>query len=474
MWLGEVSWTSHAVELRYGIDSHAFATRVEYGPEVDMFVLEARYKKDLLQSVFFHMLAFEAIKVLSFGPKTFDPGPHVHRITPEFLRLWQIVGHKVSAQWRFQHDRPDYHGPCLLVAAAAASGPKSSSPVTLKEDNNNILTFCGGGKDSLVAMKLFERSSIPYTALVYSHSAYGLSTHQHHLADQLLDTCQPASRHRQCVSDTFFEDSTELLCTKYQVHHLFTAETPASVFNSLPLVLSQRYRHIALGHERSADNGNLIWSRTGEEVNHQWGKSLDAQKLVNTYIQHNLITNLTYFSPLKPVYDVLIFAMLNQDPTSTIFTHSCNRLKPWCKRCPKCAYVWLNYMAYLPLQTVHTIFGHDNLLDYDENQLSFRQMLGLEAHTPFECIGQVPEARLAFELLKIKGVSGSAMDVYKTCVPPQNWEDIIARFAGIVEEDDCLPADLAKKILPLMERAGANTRALLRRFLSHTELDSTS
>lgn len=69
-------------------------------------------------------------------------------------------------------------------------------------------------------------------------------------------------------------------------------------------------------------------------------------------------------------------------------------------------------MAYLPVDKVNEIFNGVNLLDLQENQLAFRQMLGLEAHTPFECIGQVAEAQLAFELAHIKGLKGSAMDVY--------------------------------------------------------------
>jgi hypothetical protein len=35
----------------------------------------------------------------------------------------------------------------------------------------------------------------------------------------------------------------------------------------------------------SADAGNLLWERTGEQVNHQWGKSLGAELLLNSYIQ---------------------------------------------------------------------------------------------------------------------------------------------------------------------------------------------
>ena len=40
-------------------------------------------------------------------------------------------------------------------------------------------------------------------------------------------------------------------------------------------------------------------------------------------------------------------------------------------------------------------------------------MLGLADHTPFECIGQIDEARLAFELLRRRGVTGAAMQMYE-------------------------------------------------------------
>ena len=41
-------------------------------------------------------------------------------------------------------------------------------------------------------------------------------------------------------------------------------------------------------------------------------------------------------------------------------------------------------------------------MDHDDpvNLLAYRQMLGLEDHTPFECISQVDETRLAFLLAR--------------------------------------------------------------------------
>lgn len=456
MWFGTIEVAARQLVLNYGIDDLAFNTTYWYGPEVDLYALRARYGQDYLDWLLFHILAFEANKVLSLGPRTLDPGPWARFISADFIALWSRIGNKVWAQWRYQHNRPDYAGPRI-----AASG-QALGPVALQPGPVEILAFCGGGKDSLVALKLLERADIPYASLAYAHSIYGLVSPQHALIDNLLDHCSPQTRHRQWVSDSFIDSPVSSLYPEYQVQHLLAAETPSSIFASLPIVLSGGYRHIALAHERSADTGNLIWDATGEDVNHQWGKSLEAEQLINGYIQRNLLTDFSYFSLLKPLYDVVIFSLLAQDAQAVPATHSCNLAKPWCKRCPKCAYVWLNYMAYLPTALVDGIFA-ENLLDLGENQLAFRQMIGLEAHTPFECIGQIPEARLAFELIARKGLTGSAMQAYAE-VPPQSpadWAGILDQYCRVVDQDAALPPQVAAGVLPQMRAAAAAARAEL-------------
>ena len=126
-----------------------------------------------------------------------------------------------------------------------------------------------------------------------------------------------------------------------------------------------------------------------------------------TTCDDELVAGLSYSSVLKPVHDVLIFRALAESLDAVPATHSCNVAKPWCLSCAKCAYVWLGYQAFLPAATNRATFGDRNLLDDPANQLWFEQMLGLADHTPFECIGQIDEARLAFELLRRRGVTGS-------------------------------------------------------------------
>ena len=411
--------------------------------------LEAQFGRDYIEKIYFHIAAFEANKFASLQPETFDLGPFRHLYTDQFERLWRTLFRKIWAQWRFENELPNYDGP---VFSNLTTGGSPAAPVTIQPGPVEILSFCGGGKDSLVAMKLLERAGIPYSSYAYSHSIYGRAELQHELIGGLLDHCVPAQRHRHWVYDDFLGSPVIELHREFGVQTMLAAETPSSIFGAIPVVLQHGYRYVALAHERSADTGNLIWNQTGEEVNHQWGKSREAELLLNTYIREELISNVSYFSVLKPIYDVLIFQLLRRDLAAVPATHSCNVSKPWCGRCPKCAYVWLNYMAYLPVDLVDSIFGR-NLFDVRENQLAFRRMLGLEDHTPFECIGEVAEARLAFEMCRMKGLSGHAMDMFKSEVPPVDVLGTLAKYLAVDASISTIPAHFAPPIFSQMEEA---------------------
>ena len=222
-----------------------------------------------------------------------------------------------------------------------------------------------------------EEQNIPYSVFTYSHSIYGTAEKQHNIIGKLIEKCHPEKIHRQWVYDSFIDSPILKLENKINVQSITAAETPSSIFAVLPIVLTHGYTHILLGHERSANKGNLIWEKTGEEINHQWGKSFEAEVLLNKYIQNHLIINFSFFSLLQPIYDVVIFNLLKKNLPAVPFTHSCNIEKPWCKKCAKCAYVWLNYMAYLPVDLVNKIFDDIPLFDLPENEIWFKQMLGM-------------------------------------------------------------------------------------------------
>ena len=195
--------------------------------------------------------------------------------------------------------------------------------------------------------ELLSRATIPFSCVSYSHTVYGRSAVQHELCKKVLKSLNSKSckhHHKLWIMDDLL-DSPVLQNIGKQIGVKSPGETPATLFSALPIMLYYRYTSIAIGNERSSNVGNLTWGPTSEDINHQWGKSEEAEFVFSEYIQHALITNVPYFSVLQPLYDALIFSVAASRVEAAMYTHSCNIIKPWCKRCPKCCYVWLMFMT---------------------------------------------------------------------------------------------------------------------------------
>jgi hypothetical protein len=454
------------LRMHFRLDDLGFTTSYWY-EGVDLYDLERRFGEALMRKLYFHVALFEVNKIASLRPDVLDVGSFAALLTPELESLWRTVFHHVWAQWRYEHDAPDYEGPRFVVRGGlstfAARDRVAAVPMRGETPDVSVLSFCGGGKDSLVAMKLLERAGVPFASYAYAHSIYGAAAPQMALIDRLLDHGKPARRHRQWVYDDFVDSPVLALHPEYAARSLTAAETPSSIFGVLPVVLAHGYRHIALAHEKSANVGNLVWDKTGEDVNHQWGKSLAAETLINEYLKKELVADVSYFSVLQPIYDVVIFRLLAKDLDAVPSTHSCNVKKPWCKRCPKCAYVWLGYQAHLPSAIVDAMFG-ENLFELAENQLAYRQMLGLEAHTPFECIGQIDEARLAFELCRRKGMGGAAMRTFVSEVASKGGVDvarIAEKYLAVDASAPTIPESMRAAVVTQMQDAADQARRVL-------------
>jgi hypothetical protein len=460
LWLAPYNRSKHQLSMNFGVNDLHFSTAYWYS-DVDLLALEQQFGMDYMEKVYFHIIAFEANKLTSLKPNTFDLGPFKRYHTLAFEELWLTIQRNVWAQWRYENNFPNYVGPHFLSQPSQLT----SNPLAVANHHDQILLFCGGGKDSLVSLKLFENANIPYSSCAYFNSIYGRTAPQQHLIESLLHTAKPQTQHKIWIYEDFLDSPVIELAKEYGITSLTAAETPSSVFASLPIVLQHHYRYISFGHERSADTPNLIWEQTGEPVNHQWGKSSAAEQLLNEYIQNQFVTNSHYFSLLKPIYDVVIFNLLRPNLDSVRFTHSCNIAKPWCKKCAKCAYVWLNYMAYLPVSFVNQMF-EVNLLDLPENQLWFRQMLGLEKHTPFECIGQINESRLAFELCRRKGLTGKAMTMFIEEVKDFNIYATVEDYLTVNHAYSSMPINIANKIFPQLTAAIKASREYIANLLS--------
>ena len=452
--LTAVTWSRHQVVMRFALDDLGFST-VYWYPEIDLLDLDRRYGRDFMERVHVHSALFELLKLASLRPDVLDLGPYSHHHTAGLERLWRIVFHNAFGQWRYENDLPEVQAPRWASRLAATQ----AAPRRLDRHAGEVLFLCGGGKDSLVSMKLLERGAIPYASLAYTSSVYGRAQAQLDLIDRLLTHGAPRTRHSLNMLDDFFDAPLLSCCGREAgVRTLASAETVSGIFAALPILLSRGYPHAVVGHEASANRGNLVWDRTGEEINHQWAKSQEAERLIDDYLRTELCEDTGFFSILAPLHDVAIFALLRRDLDAVPATHSCNVRKPWCCRCPKCAYVWLGYRAYLPDETVRAIIPED-LLEVRENHGYFHDMMGLGAHTPFECIGEIEESRLALRLCQARGLLGPHGATLAARLPPLDITRTLDRFLRVDAAGSRIPRALAGAVLTQMEAAATQARA---------------
>jgi hypothetical protein len=455
--LVEVRRARDHIAAACALDDLRFHFTVWY-EDLDLDALARTYGDELLDRLAFHVAMFQLNTVGSLRPDTIELGPYARFATQRFQTLWRTIFRNVWAQWRWEHDRRDYAGPAFVDPPAAPAGEparSASGPVEL-------LAFCGGGKDSLVALKLLERASLPFATLGYAHSIYGNAAHQHALLDRVGGATPRVRAERQWVIDDFLDAPVVRLRPELGVRSILAAETPASVFAALPIALARGYRGLVVAHEASANASNLVWG--DEHVNHQWGKGWEAEVLLDDYVRGELLADVRYFSILAPIHDEVIFELLARDADLAPLTHSCNLAKPWCGACAKCAYVWLQMAAHLPRPIVDATFatapGGADLGERTDNERWWRELFGLAEHTPFECVGSAREARLALALLPRP--LGPRLARFAEQIGPLDIADLARPLLGVGTRHN-MPAHVARGVMPQLLAAALSATHRLNR-----------
>jgi hypothetical protein len=159
-----------------------------------------------------------------------------------------------------------------------------------------------------------------------------------------------------------------------------------------------------MSNESSASVPNLSWH--GRAVNHQWSKGIDAERLIRDAVASRLGPGEWYFSLLRELNELSIAELYARTDRYDDVLTSCNRAFTitkqlsgrWCRDCPKCRFVFLALAVFLPPQRVIAIFGGDLLRDPAQLP-GYRELLGLSAFKPFECVGELRESVAALASL---------------------------------------------------------------------------
>ena len=209
--------------LRYGLGDLAFSTSYWYDDVDFLAFLEARHGSEWMRRVYFHILAFEANKAAGLAPTAIDFGPYADLATDSFWDLWERLPPRVGrvALWRTIYLTIACLGRREEFDARGRTGRRG------RDGGSSFLVLCGGGKDSLVTMKLLQRTGIDYHTFVYSHSTYGRGQFQHDLIDGLVAHCTTRQVHRAWVIDDALEAPIARVYPDLGIGGIVSAETSA-------------------------------------------------------------------------------------------------------------------------------------------------------------------------------------------------------------------------------------------------------
>lgn len=261
---------------------------------------------------------------------------------------------------------------------------------------NRALIGIGGGKDSIVAAELLKEQSEDIVAFLVETQKKDFIS-ERVISEMKIGSLAIERRMDEKIFDTFKGG--------------YNGHVPVSAifaFLGYFSAILYDYSSVIVSNEFSSNFGNIKYK--GEEINHQWSKSQEFEKLFGDYARNFLSPDITYFSLLRPFYEIQIAEMFSKYKKYFSVFSSCNRNfrihkeRPqalWCGECPKCIFVWTMLSAFLSKKELLKIFGK-NLYDDEALLPLFQDVLGFGKMKPFDCVGTFDEAQAALFLAKDK------------------------------------------------------------------------
>lgn len=242
----------------------------------------------------------------------------------------------------------------------------------------------GGGKDSGLALSLFDQHQLNYGCMVL------------HPASPATSALIQASRSQETIN---VKRTIDPILLKLNNQGYLNGHTPFSAylaFLSTLVAYVFGYQQALIANESSANQANLEYKDL--KINHQYSKSFNFEQKFRSYSQDYLHTSkkqAEYLSLLRPLNELQISQLFSQHSKFLPIFKSCNigqKQNQWCHRCPKCLFVYMMLYPFVDKATLtNQIFDHDL---YSDGELfaTASSLLGLGDHKPLECVGTELEA----------------------------------------------------------------------------------
>jgi UDP-N-acetyl-alpha-D-muramoyl-L-alanyl-L-glutamate epimerase len=351
-----------------------------------------------------HLVAGVSYYKAAAPPRLVAPAP----LGPEAAALLTAVYTKGLAEYAYRN-----HLPHVLELAPEIPPGRPAAPAPLDNSARRPLSAVGGGKDSIVSLEALRRAGfdpVPFSVnpnhvIVSVNEASGLA---------------PLAARRRLDPALF-----ALNAAGARNGHI-----PVTAINSL-IAVATAVLHglgpVVMSNERSASDPNLLWN--GHEINHQWSKGVEAEGLLRAALAGHAGLTEPYFSLLRSLSELHIARLFAGVTRYDDVVTSCNAAfklhdpsARWCADCPKCRFVFLALAPSMSRERPVHIFGTD-LLANPAQVPGYRELLGVDGHKPFECVGEVEESVVALGLLaeQEQWRGAPVVRTLVAAVPPEAW-----------------------------------------------------
>lgn len=349
---------------------------LKFTSKVKIPIVESNLSLDI-QNLAFHL---GLIEMINYWKATCSPKLIIKAgsLTSEQIKWWRNLIIKGLGEFFFINQIDFKQSDFLSI--------ETEGEVYKKINSDNLsgdLIMVGGGKESAVTLELLKNSTFKKKVFMMNPI--------------------------QASLDIVREANYEYLVAQRQIDHsLFELNKQGYLNGHVPFsaflaflggfgAIINGFKNVIVCNEKSAGEGNV--SYLGEEINHQYSKSLEFENFFREYFL-KYINGINYFSILRPFNSIDVSKLFAKFKNYHRIFRSCNigsKSNKWCGNCPKCASVYLSLFPFISYSEMLEIFGEDyfqkeNLQEY------FRALVGLAEYKPFECVGTIEESQVLLKL----------------------------------------------------------------------------
>jgi len=287
-----------------------------------------------------------------------------------------------------------------IAQFTAQKGIEFSSESPQKLEEKAVLGI-GGGKDSIVAGELLKQIGVPVTGFVLATGEVLGQTQA--VSDVMGINLLPIKRliDREIIEINTLDGATNGHIPISFIFGLIGATT----------ALSNNSAYVIVANEASSSIPHA--THENMEVNHQWSKSIEFERLFQDYLHTYVSSEMYYFSAIRPMPTLAVASKFVEYPEyfevftsdNSLFRIAANeRTHPrWSLDSSKSLSSFILLSALLSEEQLLMIFGH-NFLDDSSLQDSFSAIMGENGKVVLDCVGTPEELRASLKKAHDKSI----------------------------------------------------------------------